>query len=58
VTRQQWGALQDRMADHAVRDGNAVVEVTARELQELLDMIALQDDALADAGLPGHFDGD
>lgn len=37
LTKAKVARLRKRMASHGVKDGKAVVELSARELQELLD---------------------
>lgn len=47
MTKDKLNKLRDRMMSHDVKDDTAIVELTARELQELLDYIDDLQDELA-----------
>lgn len=48
MTPEQLKKLRNRMLKHKVKDDKAVVELTAKELQELLDYISELELDLAD----------
>ena len=52
LTRKQLSDLRDRMVNHKVFDDKAIVEVTAQELSDLLDLAEKGKDLLDLVGKP------